>query len=120
MQSQSRVDGLKNHTTGHWADIKITQFAIVSREAAGEPREQQRDERPEREMPPNESVAAGPIVMTNADSNLDTCCSSLTDEDLVFAKEFLNEDAESRKTQLESLRSFLQTNSYLNARTGQN
>jgi hypothetical protein len=75
-------------------------------------------------MPPNESAVAGPIVlpptMPNAEGHLDTCCSNLTEEDLVFAKEFLNEDVESRRTQLESLRSFLQTNSYLNARTGQN
>lgn len=69
-------------------------------------------------MPPNESLVASPIVMPTADDHLDTCCSNLTEEDLVFAKEFLNEDAESRRTQLESLRSFLQTNSYLNARTG--
>jgi hypothetical protein len=71
-------------------------------------------------MPPNESAVAGSIVLPNAEDHLDTCCSNLTEEDLVFAKEFLNEDVESRRTQLESLRSFLQTNSYLNARTGQN
>jgi hypothetical protein len=74
-------------------------------------------------MPPGKTIAPVVQELVSGDtilplSALDTCCIDLNEEDLAFAKEFLGEDDDSRQTQIDSLRNYVQANPYLNARIG--